>query len=77
MIALNIALTQLHLNSWAFVKAFEVLCKGLEVVSTTIVFFYFVECRLSKRSSWFSLNSVRGRNLLSLMQLGMMTELMV
>ncbi|RDX58495.1 hypothetical protein CR513_62187, partial [Mucuna pruriens] len=28
--ALNMALTQLHPNSWAFVKAFELLCEDME-----------------------------------------------
>ncbi|MCI71417.1 zinc finger protein, partial [Trifolium medium] len=28
---LNIAPSQLHPNSWAFVKAFEIVCLGLDI----------------------------------------------
>jgi hypothetical protein len=38
---LNVALIQLHPNSWAFIKAFELVCLGLEIDSPSIVVFFF------------------------------------
>jgi hypothetical protein len=38
---LNIALIQLHHNSWGFVKAFEIVCLALDVQPSPSVFFNF------------------------------------
>jgi hypothetical protein len=39
--ALNVAPTQLHPNGWAFVKAFELVCLGLDLEPRLGVFFHF------------------------------------
>ncbi|XP_020221097.1 uncharacterized protein LOC109803834 [Cajanus cajan] len=66
--SLGVAPTQLHPNSWAFVRGFEILCSGLGIIPTSDKFFYFFESRVSKRTSWVSVSGVSGRGLLSLFQ---------
>jgi hypothetical protein len=39
--ALNVAPTQLHPNGWAFVRAFELVCLGLDLEPRVGVFFHF------------------------------------
>jgi hypothetical protein len=39
--ALNVAPTQLHPNGWAFVRAFELVCLGLDLEPRLGVFFHF------------------------------------
>jgi hypothetical protein len=39
--ALNVAPTQLHPNGWAFVRAFELICLGLDLEPRLGVFFHF------------------------------------
>jgi hypothetical protein len=41
MNVLNVAPTQLHPNGWAFVRAFELVCLGLDLEPRLGVFFYF------------------------------------
>ncbi|RDX92421.1 hypothetical protein CR513_25438, partial [Mucuna pruriens] len=43
--ALNVAPTQLHPNSWAFVQAFELLCEDLGKAPSLGVFFWFFSPR--------------------------------
>ncbi|GAU39444.1 hypothetical protein TSUD_290100 [Trifolium subterraneum] len=38
---MNVDPCQLHPNSWAFLKAFQVACEGLDLVPTPGVFFFF------------------------------------
>ncbi|RDX64848.1 hypothetical protein CR513_56545, partial [Mucuna pruriens] len=47
--ALNVAPTQLHPNSWAFVRAFELLCEDLGKAPTLGVFFWFFTPRKMDR----------------------------
>jgi hypothetical protein len=43
---LNVALIQLHPNSWAFIKAFELVCLGLEINNPSVaVFFSFYQIK--------------------------------
>ena len=42
---LNIAPAQLHPNSWAFVRAFTILCSHLDLSPTVEIFFYFFETK--------------------------------
>jgi len=65
---MNVAPTQLHPNSWAFVHAFQILCIHFVIDPTSDMFFYFFEFRPSKRISWASLKGASGRGLLSLFQ---------
>lgn len=43
---LNIALTQLHPNSWASMQAFVVVCFALGITLTTAIFFHFFNVHL-------------------------------
>jgi len=65
---LNASPTQLHPNSWAFVRAFRILFYYPGFTPTLNIFFYFFEFKTSPRKLWTSLNSVGGRGLLSLFQ---------
>jgi len=65
---LNVAPAQLHPNSWAFVRAFHILCTHFGVVPTPNVFLYFFEMKKPHKNMWSSLNSAGGRGLLTLFQ---------
>jgi hypothetical protein len=39
--AVQVAPTQLHLNGWAFIRGFQIMCKHLEVDVSVEKFFYF------------------------------------
>lgn len=65
---LNVALAQVHQNSWAFVQAFHILCTHFELVLSTNVFLYFFEMKKSTKQMWSSLSGVGGRVLLTLFQ---------
>ncbi|RDX83019.1 hypothetical protein CR513_36118, partial [Mucuna pruriens] len=62
--ALNVAPTQLHPNSWAFVRAFELLCEDLGKAPTLGVFFWFFSPRKTDRVGWTSLSNKAKRKLL-------------
>jgi len=55
---LNVAPAQLHPNSWAFVRAFYVLCTHFGVVPTSNAFLYFFEMKKPHKHMWSSLSSV-------------------
>ncbi|RDX96583.1 hypothetical protein CR513_20720, partial [Mucuna pruriens] len=62
--ALNVAPTQLHPNSWAFVRAFELLCEDLGKAPSLGVFFWFFAPRKTDRVGWTSLRNRPKRSLL-------------
>ena len=43
---LNVAPAQLHPNSWAFVRAFAILCCSLSLTSSVDVFLYIFEAKV-------------------------------
>ncbi|RDX77399.1 hypothetical protein CR513_42491, partial [Mucuna pruriens] len=53
---LNVAPTQLHSNSWAFVRSFELLCEDLGWAPSLGVFFWFFSLRKAKKVGWTSLS---------------------
>ena len=65
---LNLAPAQLHPNSWAFVRAFAILCCSLGVMPSVDVFLYFFEAKDPGKKLWVSLNGVVGRVLLTFFQ---------
>jgi len=66
---LNVAPAQLHPNSWAFIRAFQILCGSLEIRPTPAMFLYFFELKSSSsRQLWASLNGASGRGLFTLSQ---------
>ncbi|QCD86856.1 hypothetical protein DEO72_LG3g1384 [Vigna unguiculata] len=55
--ALNVAPTQLHPNSWAYLQAFRILCKSLYLEPTPYAFLYFYDTRPRRPATWLSLIS--------------------
>ena len=51
---LNVAPAQLHPNSWAFVRAFHILCTHFGLVPSANVFLYFFEMNKSTKKVWTS-----------------------
>jgi len=65
---INTAPAQLHPNSWAFVRAFQILCGYLGVLPSVDVFLHFFEVKKQGKSLWVSFFGIAGRILLSLFQ---------
>ena len=68
MTELNVGPAQLHPNSWAFARAFAILCCSLGLTPSVDVFLYFFEAKDPGKNLWVSLNSVARRVLLTLFQ---------
>ncbi|RDX66814.1 hypothetical protein CR513_54383, partial [Mucuna pruriens] len=62
--ALNVAPSQLHPNSWGFVRAFELLCEDLGQAPSLGVFFWFFRVKKTAKVGWMSLSSRPNRKLL-------------
>ena len=65
---LNIAPAQLHPNSWAFVRAFQILCAHLGLPISVDVFLFLFEAKNPGDRPWVSLNGIAGRSILSIFQ---------
>jgi hypothetical protein len=64
---LNVALIRLHPNSWVFIKAFELVCLGLEIHNPCIVvFFSFYQIKNFSPKAPVSLCSQPNRGLFGL-----------
>ncbi|GAU42323.1 hypothetical protein TSUD_25490 [Trifolium subterraneum] len=59
--AMNVAPCQLHPNSWAFVKAFEIVCSNLDLVPTIGIFFCFFQVKNVSPHSLISVSSQPNR----------------
>jgi len=55
--ALNVAPTQLHPNSWAYMQAFRVLCQFVYLQPSRYAFLYFYNTRPRQPITWLSLIS--------------------
>jgi len=55
--ALNVAPTQVHPNSWAYMQAFCVLCQSLYLQPSPYAFLYFNDTRPRQPTTWLSLIS--------------------
>jgi len=64
----NVAPAQLHLNGWAFVRAFQILCGYLVILPSVDVFLYFFEVKKQGKSLWVSFSGVASRILFTLFQ---------
>ncbi|XP_057757090.1 uncharacterized protein LOC130976285 [Arachis stenosperma] len=66
----NLAPTQLHPNSWAFMKIFQLLCQELGVRPSLCLFLYlFVLTKVGtakKKASWISFRATQGRKVFSI-----------
>jgi len=65
---INTAPAQLHPNSWAFVRGFQILCGHLGILPSVDVFLHFFEVKKQGKSFWVSFSEIAGRILLSLFQ---------
>jgi len=63
---LNVSPCQLHPNSWAFIRAFQILCTHFGITPSSNMFLYFFELRAPHKQLWASLSGVSGRALLTL-----------
>ena len=68
LIEINVAPAQLHPTSWAFVRAFSILCHHFGHLPSLDVFLYFFEAKSPGQKLWVSFNEVVGRVLLTLFQ---------
>jgi len=59
---LNVAHTQLHPNSWAYLQAFRLLCMALYLEMSPRAFLYFFVTRSKSLITWLSLISRPGLN---------------
>ena len=51
---LNVAPSQLHPNSWAMVRAFEILCPFFNIRPSVSVFLFFFQMKLTTKIGWVS-----------------------
>jgi len=65
---INVAPAHLLPNSWAFVRAFSILCHHFGHLPLVDVFLYFYEAKSPGRKMWVSFNGVAGKVLLTLFQ---------
>jgi len=64
----NVAPSQLHPKSWAFVRAFSILCNHFGHPPFVDVFLHFFEAKNLGKNFWVSFSGVRGRVILTLFQ---------
>ncbi|AES70118.2 hypothetical protein MTR_3g048220 [Medicago truncatula] len=60
---LNVAPTQIHPNSWAFIRDFEILCDALDMVPSAGVFFHFYGMKGVDKGSWVPISAHPGKQL--------------
>jgi len=65
---INVAYAQLHPNSWAFVRAFTILCNHIGHTPLMDVFLHFLEAKSAGKKLWVSFTGVARRVLLTLFQ---------
>ena len=68
LIELNISPAQLHPNSWAFIRAFQILCAHLLLPASVDVFLFLFEAKNPGHRLWVSLNGIAGRSIFSIFQ---------
>jgi len=65
---LDIAPAQLHPNSWAFVRAYQIICAHLGHPASIDVFLFLFEAKKPGDRLWVSLNGIAGRSIISIFQ---------
>lgn len=66
---LNIAPSQLHPNSWAYIQAFAMICQVLDLTPTLATFLHYFHTRFIAKHSWVSLIFEQGKALFKLFSL--------
>jgi len=59
----NVAPSQIQLNSWTFIRGFEIVCEALELEPSVGVFFYFYGTKGVNKMSWVSISAHPGKKL--------------
>ena len=65
---INVAPAQLHPNSWAFIRAFSILCNYFGHAPSVDVFLHFFEAKKLGKNLWVSFSEVTKRVILTLFQ---------
>jgi len=65
---LDLAPAQLHPNSWAFVRAFQIVCDHLGLPSSVDVFLYLFEAKNPGERLYVSINAIAGRSIFTIFQ---------
>jgi len=65
---LDIAPAQLHLNGWAFARAYQIICAHLGHPASVDVFLFLFEAKNPGDRLWVSLSGIAGRSILSIFQ---------
>ncbi|KEH15510.1 hypothetical protein MTR_0909s0020 [Medicago truncatula] len=60
---LNVAPTQIHPNSWAFIRGFEILCDALDMLPSAGVFFHFYGTKGVDKGFWVPISAHPGKQL--------------
>jgi len=63
---INVVRAQLHSNSWAFIKVFEILNGYLGRPPSVDIFLHFFEVKKQRKTLWVSFSGVAGRIILTL-----------
>ena len=63
-----LSLAQLYPNSWAFVKAFDILFGFFGCAPSVDIFLHFFEVKRQRNNLWVTLSNIPGRVLLTLFQ---------
>lgn len=61
---LNIAHSQLRINGWVFIKAFEIICDAIDITPTLGLLFSFFELKGGEKRGWVSLSGILGKSFL-------------
>ena len=65
---INVAPAQLHPNSWAFIRAFSILCNFFGHAPSIVVFLHFFEAKNPGKNLWVSFSGMTERVILTLFQ---------
>jgi len=68
LMEINVSPAQLHPNSWAFMRAFAILCNHFKHPPFSDVFLHFFGAKSPGKNLWVSFNGVARRVLLTLFQ---------
>jgi len=55
---MDVAPSQLHINNWAFLRAFHILCHFLHIRSTVNKFMFFYQLKYGDPVGWVSLSAI-------------------
>lgn len=66
---ISVTHSQILPNGWAFIRAFEILCRNLVVSHTMGIFFSFYNTKTTSKGSWITLGPLFTRVLITLIRI--------